>query len=207
MGLFARTVTSPIGGCFLMTLHLIDGLFMAQTEETFHTVAQSKLSVFKAFCSAFDVGSLDFFVSFSSMMAVTGNIGQSNYATANAILDGELKKYPNAFSIMIPGISNVGYLSRSEGDAEHTRLDSWSVTSDGGRMFLTRRNMLIFSQCFLRVSRMVFSFSLQEQGASHIFRPYHGMGLKGTWVFRRYAFTFIHRIPQNPSGESETAAK
>jgi hypothetical protein len=144
MGLFARTVTCPIGGCFLMTLHLIDGLFMAQTEETFHTVAQSKLNVFKAFHSAFDVGSLGFFVSFSSMMAVTGNIGQSNYATANVILDGELKKYPNAFSIMIPGISNIGYLSRSEGDAEHSRLDSWSITSDGERTFLTRRSVLMF---------------------------------------------------------------
>jgi hypothetical protein len=132
---FSRTVTSPIGGCFLMVLHLIDGLFMAQTDETFHTVAQSKLSVFKAFDSVFGVGSLDFFLSFSSMMAVTGNIGQSNYATANAILDGELKRYPNAFSVMIPGISNVGYLARSEGDAEHSRLDSWSITSDGGRMF------------------------------------------------------------------------
>lgn len=119
-----------------MVLHLIDGLFMAQTDETFHTVAQSKLNVFKTFDSAFGVGSLDFFLSFSSMMAVTGNIGQSNYATANAILDGELKKYPNAFSIMIPGISNVGYLARSEGDAEHSRLDSWSITSDGGENFI-----------------------------------------------------------------------
>lgn len=128
-----------------MTLHLIDGLFMAQTEETFYTVAQSKLSVFKAFNSAFDVGSLDFFVSFSTMMAVTGNIGQSNYATANTILDGELKKYPNAFSIMIPGISNIGYLARSEGDAEHSRLDSWSITSDGERTFSDQRGALMFS--------------------------------------------------------------
>ena len=126
-----------------MILHLIDGLFMAQTEETFNTVAQSKLSVFKSFHSAFDVGSLDFFVSFSSMMAVTGNIGQSNYATANLILDGELKKHPNAFSIMIPGISNVGYLARSEGDAEHSRLDSWSITSDGWNTFSVRRSVLI----------------------------------------------------------------
>ena len=127
---FARTVTSPIGGCFLMILHLIDGLFVAQTKETFRTVARSKLSVFQAFASVFDVDSLDFFMSFSSMMAVTGNIGQSNYATANVILDGELRKYPNAFSLMIPGISNIGYLARSEGDAEHSRLDSWCITPD-----------------------------------------------------------------------------
>jgi len=113
-----------------MVLHLIDGLFMTQTDDTFYTVARSKLTVFQTFASAFDVGSLDFFMSFSSMMAVTGNIGQSNYATANAILDGELRKYPNAFSIMIPGISNVGYLARSEGDAEHSRLDSWSITPE-----------------------------------------------------------------------------
>lgn len=145
MGSFARTITSPIGGCFLMILHLIDGLFVAQTDETFRTVAESKLCVFKAFDSAVGVSSLDFFVSFSSMMAVTGNIGQSNYATANMILDGELKKYPNAFSIMIPGISNVGYLARSEGDAEHSRLDSWSITSDGEKTLLAQRNPLTVS--------------------------------------------------------------
>ena len=127
---FAQKVTSPIGGCFLMILHLIDSLFMAQTEDTFHTVALSKLRVFQTFTSVFDIGSLDFFMSFSSMMAVTGNIGQSNYATANTILDGELRKYPNTFSLMIPGILNIGYLARSEGDAEHSRLDSWSITPD-----------------------------------------------------------------------------
>ena len=130
---FARTVTSPIGGCFLMVLHLADGLFVSQTEAAFHTVAQSKLRVFQAFTSAFDIGSLDFLVSFSSLMGITGNVGQSNYATANALLDGELRKYPNAFSLMIPGISNVGHLARSVGDAEHSRLDSWSITSDSKR--------------------------------------------------------------------------
>lgn len=130
---FAQTATCPIGGCFLMVLHIIDGLFMAQTEATFNTVARSKLRVFRTFASVFDVSSLDFFMSFSSMMAVTGNIGQSNYATANTLLDGELRKYPNAFSLMIPGISDVGYLARSMGTAEHSRLDSWSISSDSKR--------------------------------------------------------------------------
>ena len=140
---FAQTVTSPIGGCFLMILHLIDGLFMAQTQETFHKIAQSKLRAFRAFASAFDLPSLDFFMSFSSMMAVTGNIGQSNYATANALLDGELHKYPNAFSLMIPGISGVGYLARSAGDTEHSRLDSWSIAPDSKRAAWVERGALI----------------------------------------------------------------
>lgn len=143
MRFFAQTVTSPIGGCFLMILHLIDGLFMAQTQETFHTVAQSKLSAFRTFASVFNVGSLDFFMSFSSMMAVTGNIGQSNYATANTLLDGELRKYPNAFSLMIPGISGVGFLARSAGDTEHSRLDSWSIRPDSKRTELVQRPTLI----------------------------------------------------------------
>jgi hypothetical protein len=130
---FAQRITSPIGGCFLMVLHLIDGLFMTQTEHTFQTVAQLKLRVFQTFASVFDLSSLDFFMSFSSMMAVTGNIGQSNYATANTLLDGELRKYQNAFSLMIPGILDIGYLAKSEGDAEHSRLDSWGTTSDSKR--------------------------------------------------------------------------
>jgi len=150
---FAREVTSPVGGCFLMILHLIDGLFIAQTEDTFRTVARSKLDVFQAFDSIFDVSSLDFFVSFSSMMAVTGNIGQSNYATANTILDGELHKHPNAFSLMIPGISNVGYLARSEGDAEHSRLDSWSITPDSKQTTLIQRYSLIVVSSALCVYR------------------------------------------------------
>jgi len=140
---FAQTVTSPIGGCFLMILHLIDGLFMAQTQDTFHAIAQSKLNVFRAFSSVFSLGSLDFFMSFSSMMAITGNIGQSNYATANALLDGELYKYPNAFSLMIPGISGIGYLARSAGDTEHSRLDSWSITPDSKRTVWVQRGVLI----------------------------------------------------------------
>ena len=148
---FARKVTSPIGGCFLMILQLNDALFMVQTEDTFHAVARLKLKVFQAFASVFDMGSLDFFMSFSSMMAITGNIGQSNYATANTILDGELRKYPNAFSLMIPGISNIGYLARSEGDAEHSRLDSWSITSDSKRTALIQRValMTVFSAFFV----------------------------------------------------------
>ena len=126
-----------------MILHLIDGLFMAQTQDTFHNIAQSKLRAFRAFASAFDLASLDFFMSFSSMMAVTGNIGQSNYATANALLDGELHKYPNAFSLMIPGILGVGYLARSAGDTEHSRLDSWSITPDSKRTAWVERDVLI----------------------------------------------------------------
>lgn len=94
---FAQSVTSPIGGCFLMVLHLVDGLFTARTEATVHDVAQSKLRVFQAFASAFDVGSMGF-LPFSPLMDGTGSIRQPNYVITNALLDGEIHKSPNAFS-------------------------------------------------------------------------------------------------------------
>lgn len=205
---FAQTVTSPIGGCFLMILYIIDGLFMAQTEATFHAVALSKLRAFQAFASVFDIGSLDFFMSFSSMMAVTGNIGQSNYATANAILDGELRKYPNTFSLMIPGISNVGYLARSLGDTEHSRLDSWSITSDSKRTARVQRSTLIIApfQCYSSVSRMVFNTSLRVRSARSMFRAYHGTRSGGIWVFLRRALISTRRSPQISLDGHATAA-
>ena len=142
---FARTVTSPIGGCFLMIFHLIDGSFMTQTEATFHDVAQSKLRVFQAFASVFDVSSLDFFMSFSSLVGVTGNVGQSNYATSNALLDGELRKYPNAFSFVVPGISDVGHLVRSVGDTERSRPKNWSITSNSKQIPWAQGDALIIA--------------------------------------------------------------
>ena len=93
------------------------------------------------------------------MMVVTGNIGQSNYATANALLDGELHKYPNAFSL-IPGISGVGYLARSAGDIEHSRLDSWSITPDSKRTAWVEKECA--NNC-LSQSRMALGNSPQER--------------------------------------------
>jgi hypothetical protein len=73
------SIKQPIGGCFLMTLVLSDALFMNQTEELFNMVCVMKLKVLETFTAVLAIERLDFFVSFSSIVALLGNLGQSNY--------------------------------------------------------------------------------------------------------------------------------
>lgn len=47
------------------------------------------------------------------------------------LLDGTLAQYPNAFSVILPGISLLGYLDRVQSDGAHNHLDRWSLTPDG----------------------------------------------------------------------------
>lgn len=70
--------------------------FRQMTHEQFARVLHSKidcLPVFEEVLSAFDLEqSLKFFVLFSSVASMLGNAGQTNYATANAILDSYAKQ-------------------------------------------------------------------------------------------------------------------
>lgn len=79
----AELVTSllkPLGGCFLMTMVLSDKSFTNQTREDFEKVFASKTTAFRNLEQAIDINTLDFFVSFSSVAALFGSPGQSNYA-------------------------------------------------------------------------------------------------------------------------------
>lgn len=64
----------------LMTLVLADALFMNQTESSFQVVAESKMKAFEVFSNSVNIASLEFFVGFSSISGLFGNVGQSNYA-------------------------------------------------------------------------------------------------------------------------------
>lgn len=63
-----------------MTLVLADQLFMHQTEESFRKVCDAKVKALETFEKVFPIENLDFFVFFSSTVAVLGNVGQANYA-------------------------------------------------------------------------------------------------------------------------------
>ena len=63
-----------------MTLVLQDALFMNQTEESFNKVCATKMKALETFTAVLPIERLDFFVSFSSIVALLGNPGQSNYA-------------------------------------------------------------------------------------------------------------------------------
>lgn len=125
-----QSLEKPLGGAILMSLVLSDGLFASQTEAGFKKVIDAKWGALSTFNDVQPIKDLDFFVSFSSVASVFGNPGQSNYAAANSIIDGFLRKHSNAFSVVLPGISDLGYASRIlESDPAHTTFFSWSMTS------------------------------------------------------------------------------
>lgn len=80
MSTFAQSISLPVGGCFIATLIMLDILFMNQKPESYSTVSDLKLNVFKAFKYAFDVEKLDFLISLSSLIGLIGNPVQTSYA-------------------------------------------------------------------------------------------------------------------------------
>lgn len=67
---------------------LDDGTVAEQTPERFHKVLAPKAVGAFNLHQATQAADLDFFVMYSSVAAALGSVGQSNYATANAFLDG-----------------------------------------------------------------------------------------------------------------------
>jgi len=126
-----ESLEKPLGGAIFMSMVLSDGLFASQTEAGFKRVMDSKWGALSTFNGVVPIKDLDFFVSFSSVASVFGSTGQSNYSAANSVVDGFLSKYSNAFSIVLPGISDLGYFARIRDDSPaRTKLLSWSLTSD-----------------------------------------------------------------------------
>lgn len=135
-----QSLDKPLGGAILMTMLLSDGLFANQTETGFKNVIDVKWGAVSTFNDVRPVKDLDFFVSFSSVTSVFGNAGQSNYSAANNVVDGFLDKHHNAFSIVLPAISDLGYFARmNENSPALTSFLSWSITS--------RRTYLLVLRC------------------------------------------------------------
>ncbi|KAJ7484906.1 hypothetical protein B0H11DRAFT_1163748 [Mycena galericulata] len=113
MNILLHSLPVSIAGCFHMTMVLSDALFFNQTHDTFRRLYDSKLRVFEVFSAQIKIESLDFFVAFSSVTGLIGVPGVSNYASACTALDGVLARYPNAFSLITPGILDAGYIDRT----------------------------------------------------------------------------------------------
>lgn len=76
-----KRITVPIGGCFLMTMVLSDGIFMRHTEESYRKVFDTKVKAFEVLNEVYPIEKLDFFVFFSSITTILGNNGQGNYTS------------------------------------------------------------------------------------------------------------------------------
>jgi hypothetical protein len=54
---------------------------------------------------------------------------------ANAVVEGRLANYPNAFSVVLPGLSNIGTVARSTTEEQNEiyrrRFSRWSGSPEG----------------------------------------------------------------------------
>ena len=134
-----QSLEKPLGGAILMSMVISDGLFASQTEAGFKRVMDAKWGALSTFNDVQPIKNLDFFISFSSMAAVVGIAGQTNYTAANSVVDGFLREHPNAFSVVLPAISDLGYFARiREHSIAGTNLSSWSMASNRTHTFVFR---------------------------------------------------------------------
>jgi hypothetical protein len=64
----------------LLSVVLADGLFSGLSAENFDAPFDPKIGAFEVLCHTIDTTKLDFLISFSSVSALFGNAGQTNYA-------------------------------------------------------------------------------------------------------------------------------
>ncbi|MCP5005747.1 MAG: SDR family NAD(P)-dependent oxidoreductase, partial [Planctomycetes bacterium] len=97
---------------------ILDNFILKKSEEEFRKVLQPKVTGTIILDKATQDIELDFFVLFSSGAGVTGNIGQADYATANAFMD-RFADYRNK-------------LVESKERKGHTLSINWPLWKDGG---------------------------------------------------------------------------
>ncbi|EON95642.1 putative lovastatin nonaketide synthase protein [Phaeoacremonium minimum UCRPA7] len=132
-----------IGGIALGAMVLVDSSFMEQRFEDFQTVLRPKIIGTLHLNQLFSKESpdllpddsaqgLDFFVGFSSLMAVTGNPGQAPYGAGNCFLKAVIKSRRDqglaASSIDIGRVTGVGYIERELTREAQERLTQKSGT-------------------------------------------------------------------------------
>lgn len=114
----------PVAGVANGAMVLLDKMFDNMELDDMVNVLKPKVEGSKYLDELFPEDTLDFFVLFSSITAVVGNSGQSNYIAANMFMTGlafQRKKRGLAGSVIdISSLVGIGYVERSETfDAEY----------------------------------------------------------------------------------------
>ncbi|KAF1730572.1 Nonribosomal peptide synthetase 14 [Beauveria bassiana] len=116
----------PIKGVANGAMVLNDRLFTDMTLRQFQTVLGPKITGSRNLDLVFGETSLDFFIMFSSLTAVAGNKGQSNYAAANMYMAGlaaqRRKRGLVASVIDIGMVYGIGYINRIDGGEIYSNL-------------------------------------------------------------------------------------
>ncbi|KAI0484820.1 hypothetical protein GGR56DRAFT_680577 [Xylariaceae sp. FL0804] len=106
----------PVAGVANGAMILIDGLFANKTHAEFDKTLRPKVDGTVFLDEVFGNDDLDFFMVFSSLACVSGNMGQTAYAAANAfmcsLIAGRRMRGLAGSAINMPGIVGLGYLNR-----------------------------------------------------------------------------------------------
>ncbi|RYO86086.1 hypothetical protein DL764_009059 [Monosporascus ibericus] len=106
----------PVAGVMNGAMILIDGLFANKTHAEFEKTLRPKVEGTVFLDEIFSSKDLDFFIAFSSLACVSGNMGQTAYAAANAfmcsLVAGRRMRGLAGSAINMPGIVGLGYLNR-----------------------------------------------------------------------------------------------
>uniref|UniRef100_A0A0B7KGY7 Uncharacterized protein n=1 Tax=Bionectria ochroleuca TaxID=29856 RepID=A0A0B7KGY7_BIOOC len=110
---------APLKGIINMTMLLRDQAWANMTWDDWHTAVGPKVQgTWKLHNQAIEAGAkLDFFVMFSSISGIIGNMGQANYGSANSFLDSFVQYRAGlglaASTIALGAVFGVGYVSES----------------------------------------------------------------------------------------------
>jgi NAD(P)-dependent dehydrogenase (short-subunit alcohol dehydrogenase family) len=89
-----RTTCPPLRAIFHGAMVLDDGFLVDMTRARFEKVMAPKVAGALNLHTHTKAQPLDFFISFSSISSLIGNVGQANYVAANAFLDAFLCPLP-----------------------------------------------------------------------------------------------------------------
>lgn len=119
-------ILPPLAGVMMGAMLLKDRLVRDMTFEEMRTVLAPKVNGSRHLDHLLGDLPLDFFVYFSSMMQVVGNLGQANYVTANASFSGfatQRRKRGLAASVVdIGAVIGAGVFAREAGDSGDNSL-------------------------------------------------------------------------------------
>ncbi|KAM3566124.1 hypothetical protein ARSEF4850_000869 [Beauveria asiatica] len=108
----------PIAGVANGALIMRDGLFMDSSAATMNEALGPKVAGSVFLDDLFYNVNLDFFILYSSLVYVTGNIGQTSYAAGNgfmvSLVHGRRARGLNATVMNLGGISGIGYITRTD---------------------------------------------------------------------------------------------
>ncbi|KAH8835100.1 polyketide synthase [Flagelloscypha sp. PMI_526] len=122
-------LSKQLGGFILLSVVLDDHLFLdGHTEETYYTPFGPKVEALKNLDKLDLSSECDFVVAISSVAGL-GNVGQTNYASANTILEDMLASRPNAFSLVAPAVVDSATIAGTDDLMTDLRLGHWAAVA------------------------------------------------------------------------------